>query len=70
MVANLQFTAENAGTYHFRILVDGNLVKTIPLRIAVTPADDEQELWDEIERISPSNEVLLAYAASMRKPPR
>lgn len=39
MVANMQIIVENPGTYHFRVLLDGNVVKSIPLHIIITSAD-------------------------------
>jgi len=32
-------------------------------------ADDEQSLWDEIDRIAPSDEMLIAYAQHRRSTP-
>jgi hypothetical protein len=38
--------------------------------IHTSSSDDEQAIWDEIERIAPSDKALIAYAQSMRKPPK
>ena len=39
IVANMNITALSPGTYQFRLLMDGNLVKAIPLRVISVPAD-------------------------------
>ena len=39
-------------------------------RLPRDDSEDEQKIWDEIERIAPSDEALRAYAKSMRKPPQ
>jgi len=44
-------------------------VGQVPGRSVDANGNDEQSLWDEIDRIAPSDEMLIAYAQHRRSTP-